>query len=57
MARLIQSKVKEPLAEEILFGQLQAGGQVVLDANNSELTLEYTGASSPVASASDNAAE
>ena len=41
MARLIQSKVKEPLAEEILFGSLQAGGKVVIDEKDGELKLEY----------------
>jgi ATP-dependent Clp protease ATP-binding subunit ClpA len=43
MARLIQSKIKEPLANEILFGSLQGGGQVVVDAKNEELKLEYIG--------------
>jgi ATP-dependent Clp protease ATP-binding subunit ClpA len=43
MARLIQSKIKEPLANEILFGSLQGGGQVVVDAKNAELKLEYLG--------------
>jgi ATP-dependent Clp protease ATP-binding subunit ClpA len=43
MARLIQSKIKEPLANEILFGKLQGGGQVVVDAKNAELKLEYLG--------------
>jgi ATP-dependent Clp protease ATP-binding subunit ClpA len=41
MARLIQSKVKEPLAEEILFGRLQAGGKVVIDEENEGLLLRY----------------
>jgi ATP-dependent Clp protease ATP-binding subunit ClpA len=41
MARLIQSKIKEPLANEVLFGSLQGGGQVVVDAKNEELKLEY----------------
>src|SRR5499426_2248692 len=41
MARLIQSKIKEPLANEILFGGLQGGGQVVVDAKNEELKIEY----------------
>ncbi len=41
MARLIQSKIKEPLANEILFGSLQGGGQVVVDAKDAELKLEY----------------
>jgi ATP-dependent Clp protease ATP-binding subunit ClpA len=44
MARLIQSKIKEPLANEILFGGLQGGGQVVVDAKDEELKLEYIGA-------------
>jgi ATP-dependent Clp protease ATP-binding subunit ClpA len=43
MARLIQSKIKEPLANQILFGSLQGGGQVVVDAKNAELKLEYLG--------------
>ena len=29
MARLIQDKIKRPLAEEILFGELAAGGGLV----------------------------
>ncbi|HEY8460441.1 MAG TPA: ATP-dependent Clp protease ATP-binding subunit ClpA [Blastocatellia bacterium] len=43
MGRLIQSKIKEPLANEILFGSLQGGGQVVVDAKDGELKLEYPG--------------
>jgi ATP-dependent Clp protease ATP-binding subunit ClpA len=41
MARVIQSTIKEPLAEEILFGQMQGGGQVVIAAKDGELVLEY----------------
>ena len=41
MARLIQSKIKEPLANEILFGQLQGGGRVVIDAPEDGLMLSY----------------
>ncbi|HEX5086014.1 MAG TPA: ATP-dependent Clp protease ATP-binding subunit ClpA [Blastocatellia bacterium] len=44
MGRLIQSKIKEPLANEILFGSLQGGGQVVVDAKDGDLKLEYIGA-------------
>jgi ATP-dependent Clp protease ATP-binding subunit ClpA len=40
MARLISSKIKEPLVEEILFGRLRDGGRVTVDAND-ELTLSY----------------
>ena len=43
MARLIQSKIKEPLANEVLFGVLQGGGQVIIDAKDGELKLEYLG--------------
>jgi ATP-dependent Clp protease ATP-binding subunit ClpA len=41
MGRLIQAKIKEPLANEILFGGLQGGGQVVVDAKDGDLKLEY----------------
>jgi ATP-dependent Clp protease ATP-binding subunit ClpA len=43
MARLIQSKIKEPLANEILFGSLQRGGKLVVGENDGELKLEYVG--------------
>ncbi len=39
MARLIQDKIKKPLAEELLFGRLAGGGQVVLVEANGELQL------------------
>ncbi|HEY6843478.1 MAG TPA: ATP-dependent Clp protease ATP-binding subunit ClpA [Thermoanaerobaculia bacterium] len=40
MARLIQQKIKEPLVDAILFGTLQSGGNVVVDANGDELRLD-----------------
>jgi ATP-dependent Clp protease ATP-binding subunit ClpA len=40
MARLIQEKIKAPLAEEILFGRLQAGGKVVANAPDDDIRLE-----------------
>ena len=39
MGRLIQKKVKEPLAEKILFGDLKEGGHVTLDAEGGEVRL------------------
>jgi ATP-dependent Clp protease ATP-binding subunit ClpA len=42
MARLIQEKVKRPLAEELLFGKLAYGGCVALTVKNNELTLKIT---------------
>jgi len=41
MARLISSKIKEPLVDEILFGKLAAGGSVIVDAEGEELKLVY----------------
>ena len=31
MGRLMQTKIKQPLAEELLFGKLVHGGEVVVD--------------------------
>ena len=41
MGRLIHSKIKEPLVDEILFGRLSSGGKVVVDADAAELRLVY----------------
>jgi ATP-dependent Clp protease ATP-binding subunit ClpA len=41
MARLIQSKIKEPLVDAILFGKLATGGNVIVDAANDQLSLTY----------------
>jgi ATP-dependent Clp protease ATP-binding subunit ClpA len=40
MARLIQSAVKKPLAERILFGDLEKGGKVVLTVKDEKLAIE-----------------
>jgi len=39
MGRIIQKKVKEPLAEKILFGELKEGGHVVVAADDEEIRL------------------
>ena len=39
MARLIQDKIKQPLADAILFGPLQRGGSAVIDVENGELVV------------------
>ncbi|HLM58763.1 MAG TPA: ATP-dependent Clp protease ATP-binding subunit ClpA [Pyrinomonadaceae bacterium] len=41
MARLIQEKIKAPLAEEILFGRLQQGGRALADTNEGDFTLSF----------------
>ncbi len=40
MARLIQEKLKKALAEEILFGSLSEGGEVLVSIQNDEVKLE-----------------
>ncbi len=41
MARLIQTEIKRALADEILFGKLQNGGRVEVDAVDEQLTFAY----------------
>ena len=36
MERLVQEKVKQPLAEKLLFGELQQGGEVFIDLDSDE---------------------
>ncbi|PJJ99295.1 ATP-dependent Clp protease ATP-binding subunit ClpA [Lysobacteraceae bacterium NML91-0213] len=40
MARVIQDKVKRPLADELLFGKLVNGGRVSIDVRDGELVVE-----------------
>ena len=40
MARVIQDKVKRPLADELLFGKLSGGGRVSLSVRDGELHVE-----------------
>jgi len=42
MARLIQEKVKQPLAEELLFGKLANGGEVHVSVKDDALSFELT---------------
>lgn len=39
MTRLIQEKIKKPIADELLFGRLVHGGQLILTSTNDELQL------------------
>ena len=41
LSRLIQEKIKKPIAEQILYGKLSKGGNIKLDIKNNELTFEY----------------
>ncbi|MDG6348001.1 ATP-dependent Clp protease ATP-binding subunit ClpA [Luteimonas sp. 8-5] len=40
MARVIQDRIKRPLADELLFGKLVGGGRVSIDVVDGELTVE-----------------
>ena len=42
MARVIQDKIKRPLANELLFGKLVGGGKVGIDVRDGELVVEAT---------------
>ena len=44
MGRLIQEKIKQPLAEELLFGKLKNGGEVKVRLKDKELAFEITSA-------------
>ncbi len=41
LSRIIQEKIKRPLAEEILFGKLENGGLVRVKLDGDALTFEY----------------
>lgn len=44
MGRLIQQKLREPLSEELLFGKLQNGGAVEVDAKDNDIVINCTAA-------------
>ncbi|MCH8506853.1 MAG: AAA family ATPase, partial [Ectothiorhodospiraceae bacterium] len=41
MARLIQDRIRKPLAEELLFGRLAGGGEVIARAEDGELVFHF----------------
>ena len=49
MARVIQEKVKQPLAEELLFGKLAHGGEVHVSVKEDALNFELTPAAPKLA--------
>ncbi|MNV74261.1 ATP-dependent Clp protease ATP-binding subunit ClpA [compost metagenome] len=40
MSRVIQDKIKRPLADELLFGKLVGGGKVSIDVREGELVVD-----------------
>jgi ATP-dependent Clp protease ATP-binding subunit ClpA len=49
MARLIQEKIKQPLAEELLFGKLVHGGEVKVRIKDDQPSFEIAAAAPPAA--------
>jgi ATP-dependent Clp protease ATP-binding subunit ClpA len=45
---LIQNEIKKPLAEELLFGKLVAGGLVKVGVKDRKLTFDHEAAAKPV---------
>lgn len=41
MARLLQESVRKPLAEELLFGKLARGGEVIVQVSEDELVFSF----------------
>ena len=42
ISRLINEKIKKPMAHEILFGNLEKGGKAVVDLKNDELVFTFS---------------
>jgi ATP-dependent Clp protease ATP-binding subunit ClpA len=42
LSRIIQTKIKDPLTDEILFGQLEKGGSVRVDLKDGEFVFSYS---------------
>jgi ATP-dependent Clp protease ATP-binding subunit ClpA len=51
LGRIIQEQIKKPLAQELLFGNLQKGGVAMVDVENDALVFKYQSAP-PVAGVS-----
>ena len=49
LARVLDDTVKSPLTEEVLFGTLEDGGAVTVDAENGEIVLRCVPAGAPAA--------
>ena len=47
LGRVIQERVKHPLSEQLLFGQLEYGGTATIDAADDALCFEYQGRPRP----------
>jgi ATP-dependent Clp protease ATP-binding subunit ClpA len=43
LGRVVQKEVRDPLTDEILFGQLEHGGTVTIGVADDHLTFSYEG--------------
>ena len=41
MGRLIQTEIKDKIADEVLFGKLEKGGKVIVDAKDGEIIFNF----------------
>ena len=41
LTRVIQTEIKDPLTDEILFGKLEKGGEVFLGTEDDKLMFDY----------------
>ncbi len=57
LSRIIQEQVKRPLAEEILFGELENGGLVKVDLKDGEMVFNYKAEKAKKPKSSKGAAE
>ena len=44
---MIQTEVRDPLTDEILFGQLESGGTVTIDLKDGRLAFTYARKTEP----------
>jgi ATP-dependent Clp protease ATP-binding subunit ClpA len=49
LARVIQTEVRDPLTDEILFGRLEKGGTVTIDVKDEKLTFHIDPTAAPAA--------
>ena len=51
MARLVEQKLKKPLAEAMVFGSLKEGGTAFVEVHDGELSLSFHETNAPPAEA------
>jgi ATP-dependent Clp protease ATP-binding subunit ClpA len=49
LARVIQTEVRDPLTDEILFGRLEGGGTVTITMKDGELDFKFEASAPPKA--------